>query len=252
MPNDVFQFADQGDAFLRTAEAALSVRNAQQLFLWTRLHLHRFVPHELLLCRVGGGGAAMVQVYNSVPLPAPLSDGLADAEGRFWSLLRELWQAAARQPLVIDLQALAGRSNQAAELRLAGFSCLSVHGVDHSSGVQPELILVCAQLGPVEPQRSLAGLSLWLPHIHFTVARALGEGRAEGGRRAVAAPHPLSARELQVLAAVRSALSNQQIGELLGISALTVKNHLRKIMRKLGAHSRVQAVAEAMSRQWIV
>jgi DNA-binding CsgD family transcriptional regulator len=57
---------------------------------------------------------------------------------------------------------------------------------------------------------------------------------------------------LEVLRAVRSALSNVEIGEKLGISALTVKNHLRKIMRKLGARSRVQAVAEAMSRQLIV
>jgi DNA-binding CsgD family transcriptional regulator len=61
----------------------------------------------------------------------------------------------------------------------------------------------------------------------------------------------LTGRELQILAAVRDAKRNAQIGELLGISPLTVKNHLRKIMRKLNAGNRAQAVAEAMSRRLI-
>jgi DNA-binding CsgD family transcriptional regulator len=42
-------------------------------------------------------------------------------------------------------------------------------------------------------------------------------------------------------------MSNQQIGVKLGISALTVKNHVQKILRKLGASNRAQAVAIAMS-----
>ena len=42
-------------------------------------------------------------------------------------------------------------------------------------------------------------------------------------------------------------MSNQQIGEVLGISALTVKNHVQKILRKLNAANRAQAVARAMT-----
>ena len=38
-----------------------------------------------------------------------------------------------------------------------------------------------------------------------------------------------------------------EIGTQLGISPLTVKNHVQKILRKLGATNRAQAVARAMS-----
>ncbi len=58
---------------------------------------------------------------------------------------------------------------------------------------------------------------------------------------------PLTDREREILLWVRGGLSNQQIGEKLGISALTVKNHVQKILRKLGAANRAQAVAVAMT-----
>jgi DNA-binding CsgD family transcriptional regulator len=46
-------------------------------------------------------------------------------------------------------------------------------------------------------------------------------------------------------------MSNQQIGVKLGISALTVKNHVQKILRKLGASNRAQAVAIAMTQDML-
>jgi DNA-binding NarL/FixJ family response regulator len=54
-------------------------------------------------------------------------------------------------------------------------------------------------------------------------------------------------REVQVLEHVRDGSSNQQVAAALTISPLTVKNHIQKILRKLGASNRAQAVARAMS-----
>lgn len=45
---------------------------------------------------------------------------------------------------------------------------------------------------------------------------------------------------------MRDGKSNQAISNELGISALTVKNHVQKILRKLGAANRAQAVAKAL------
>lgn len=53
---------------------------------------------------------------------------------------------------------------------------------------------------------------------------------------------PLSERELEVLGLVAQALSNQQIGDKLFISAGTVKRHISNIYQKLDVHSRVQAI----------
>lgn len=56
----------------------------------------------------------------------------------------------------------------------------------------------------------------------------------------------LSAREVQVLQSVADGRSNKQIGEQLGLSALTVKSHLARIARKLGTGDRAEMVATAM------
>jgi DNA-binding NarL/FixJ family response regulator len=56
-------------------------------------------------------------------------------------------------------------------------------------------------------------------------------------------------REQQIVGGLRAGLSNEGIAIQLGISMFTVKNHVRKILRKLGANNRAQAVAIAMSRR---
>ncbi len=59
-------------------------------------------------------------------------------------------------------------------------------------------------------------------------------------------PRELSAREVEVLQLVAEGQSNKEIGEALGLSALTVKSHLSRIGRKLGTGDRAQMVALAM------
>lgn len=55
----------------------------------------------------------------------------------------------------------------------------------------------------------------------------------------------LTPREREVLALVARAWSNRQIEDALGIQNSTVKQHVRRIMRKLHAHNRVQAAVFA-------
>lgn len=59
------------------------------------------------------------------------------------------------------------------------------------------------------------------------------------------APEKLTPREREVLALVARAWSNRQIEEALGIQNSTVKQHVRRIMRKLRARNRVQAAVFA-------
>jgi two-component system nitrate/nitrite response regulator NarL len=56
----------------------------------------------------------------------------------------------------------------------------------------------------------------------------------------------LSARELEVLVRVATAMSNRQIAAALGITESTVKRHLRNIFGKLNAVSRLDAVNKAV------
>ncbi|QIN83343.1 hypothetical protein GBA63_12375 [Rubrobacter tropicus] len=58
-------------------------------------------------------------------------------------------------------------------------------------------------------------------------------------------PQPLSKRELEVLALISAGNSNQEIAGKLFVSKGTVKTHINRLYRKLGARSRTQAIARA-------
>src|SRR4051794_19435873 len=75
--------------------------------------------------------------------------------------------------------------------------------------------------------------------------RTLGAYRAElveGGREAV---DTLSPRERDVLALLASGLTNEEIADELVVTASTVKNHMARIMAKLGARNRTHAAVMA-------
>jgi len=58
---------------------------------------------------------------------------------------------------------------------------------------------------------------------------------------------PLSAREVEILALVAAGLANREIADRLVVGVGTVNWHINNIYRKLGVHSRTQAVARARS-----
>jgi PAS domain S-box-containing protein len=69
------------------------------------------------------------------------------------------------------------------------------------------------------------------------------------GRRPT--PHadsPLTPRQQQVLELLVSGQSTRQIAASLHLSRETIRNHIRDLLRALGTHSRVEAIAEARRR----
>ena len=78
------------------------------------------------------------------------------------------------------------------------------------------------------------------PSVASLLAQGLRTGSSGDG------VSELSGREVEVLQLVADGQSNKQVGELLGLSALTVKSHLARIARKLGTGDRAEMVALAM------
>lgn len=62
---------------------------------------------------------------------------------------------------------------------------------------------------------------------------------------------PLDRRELEVLRLAAEGLTNQQIGQRLGLSGNTVKSIVSGIMERLGVRYRTQAVVYAVRQGWI-
>ncbi|PID54732.1 MAG: DNA-binding response regulator [Micrococcales bacterium] len=91
----------------------------------------------------------------------------------------------------------------------------------------------------------------------FAVRAALGSGvrcyLTTGNRATNQAPlnsaaslGGMSQREVEVLQLVADGHSNRDVGEQLGLSALTVKSHLARIARKLGTGDRAEMVMLAL------
>jgi DNA-binding NarL/FixJ family response regulator len=66
-----------------------------------------------------------------------------------------------------------------------------------------------------------------------------------------AAEIPLTPRELEVLRQVAAGLRNRQIADRLVLTEQTVKNHLSRIMHKLGVPNRTHAVTFAVRQGWL-
>jgi DNA-binding NarL/FixJ family response regulator len=83
-----------------------------------------------------------------------------------------------------------------------------------------------------------------------TLEGALDLAEGCGGRSRGTAVHTsklLTARESQILQLISAGLTDVNIASRLSISEQTVGTHLRKIYRKLGVHSRTEAVARLSS-----
>lgn len=69
-----------------------------------------------------------------------------------------------------------------------------------------------------------------------------------GARPSAPAESPLTPRQQEVLELLVSGQSTRQIAASLHLSRETIRNHVRDLLRALGAHSRIEALAEARRR----
>src|SRR5262249_49347231 len=125
-----------------------------------------------------------------------------------------------------------------------------VHGVRSIDGAQG-IYFIFAQIPHAFGARQAYLLHLVLPHLRMAFERVLATEHQGRGRESVAknARKLLTAREVNILQWVQEGKSNRDIGVILQISPLTVKNHVRSILKKLNSQNRAQAVSRALALQ---
>ena len=236
---------------LRIIESAVQVRDLRQFFLWTQGQLQALLPHRLMVCMHFDAGDALLRVeclHGSVLDDASMKRLCDPGEGLAPRLARH-WRDGARLPAVSDLGYSAAQSPLARfqpEIEQGGFDNLVLHGSGRLLGEGSVFALFGLPLRPGSRQAYF--LELLLPHLHMALLRLSEQGAAGEKRHAAGAmARPLSARETEILGWVREGKSNYEVGCILGISALTVKNHLQRIYKTLGVSNRTHALSRCMA-----
>ena len=257
----------QAQAVVRLMEAAPTVRRRYQFFVWSQNQLHPLLQHQVLVCGAYARQrkALVFDVFNSVVLAPALLAALTNGAGALLRAIATAWVEGQGRPLQLDLRLLQGDALTEGALLTEGHGVRTVlvHGVSRPQR-PAEIESFFVFVGTPEEvgvEQAARHVELLMPNLHSTWQRVCAAeaevpqpsaSRALPARAQLGGARPIvTERECQILCWVRDGNNNQQIGEALGISPLTVKNHIQKILRKLGAANRAQAVAMAMELRWL-
>ena len=128
---------------------------------------------------------------------------------------------------------------EAHELRNA-----AVHGMRGADGTIKSFFCFSRVKEPF-PARLDYILHVLTPFLDATLSRVLAQEERDGYLK-IRSKVAVTGREMEILSQLREGRTNLEIAALLGISPHTVKNHVRKIMQKLGVQSRAQATVKAI------
>lgn len=253
---------EQSEGLLRIIETAPNVHRRAQYFVWSQGDLQRWLPHKLLLCGAYDREQrdVLFDIFNSVPIADGVIRSLSARRSNLTWAAIDAWRRNRMQPCRIDVRQAALRDEAWVAVADAGYTDLLAHGICRPR--RPDEVETFFLFGqPNVPYNDdvLQSLDMLLSCLHVTYLRVAATERQliTVMPSLVSSVSPsgvvfqtmgsITQREREILQWVRDGLSNQQISEKLGISALTVKNHVQKILRKLGAANRAQAVAKAMT-----
>jgi transcriptional regulator EpsA len=244
----------QIESIVLNLDASLRVHARAHFFSWTQGLLQSLIRHELLICTLCHGKPPAFRADGfsmTAPDPAIFSD-LFMRDTAVAPALLKAWEERRYQPVVFEVGA-GGTGGPLAngaftrELERLGATQLMVHGLHDSDGRALSLFTFACRPGSVGPRQAYLAQIL-APALHAAWVRTQLQRRAEGangGDKSVG-QSVLTVREQDILKWIYLGKSNFEIGAILKISPLTVKNHVQKILRKLNVVNRTQAIGKSL------
>jgi transcriptional regulator EpsA len=230
--------------FLRAIASAVEVQRRNQMFRWLEGEFQTVLPHRLLVCTLvdGEGNPLMIDRFSSSPIPNEVLQEICAEGNGLISDLGETWFNSGARPLVL-VPSSERYVPFNSELTRLGLRACAVHGVlDHNKAAGSQFYFFGVPTD--RPSHVAYLLELLVPYLHTALIRVSASDQ-EGVD--AAGPALLSDREVSILERVQHGKNNVEIAAELVISPLTVKNHVQRILRKLGANNRAQAVAKAIA-----
>src|SRR6267143_4566691 len=236
------------ESLVLNLDASLRIRARHQFFAWPQGTLQRLLEHPLLLCAMQPGGPAKFHVdsFSTVPVePAHFSE-LFRQDVSLVPHLTKSWEE--NHSGVVNCEA--GNEGQfagsalARELTRLGADHIVAHGTHDATGQLTSFFTFACRPGAIGP-RQVYHVELLVPFLHAAWIRTQVNWQAKTpGAKPTGF---LTPREKEILEWIYRGKSNIEVGMILKISPLPAKNHVQKILRKLGVLNRTQAVGKALA-----
>jgi transcriptional regulator EpsA len=237
----------QIESIVLNLDASLRVHARAHFFSWTQGLLQSLIRHELLICTLCLGKPPAFRA-DGFSMTTPDPSTLADVFLRDTSVapaLLKAWEERRYQPVVIDTTvAPVGSGAFMRELERLGGTQLLVHGVHDADGRALTMFTFACRPASVGSRQTYLA-QLLAPSLHAAWVRTQLTRTANAVEKA-SGQSVLTVRELDILKWIYLGKSNFEIGAILKISPLTVKNHVQKILRKLNVVNRTQAIGKAL------
>jgi transcriptional regulator EpsA len=237
----------QIESIVLNLDASLRVHARAHFFSWTQGLLQSLIRHELLICALclGKPPAFRADGFSmTTPDPSTLSDIFLRDTSVAPALLKA-WEEKRYQPVTIDTTTTAlGSGAFTREIERLGGTQLLVHGVHDADGRALTLFTFACRPGSIGPRQTYLA-QLLTPALHASWVRTQLQRTATSADKA-SSQGVLTVRELDILKWIYLGKSNFEIGAILKISPLTVKNHVQKILRKLNVVNRTQAIGKSL------
>ena len=241
---------EEAAQFMRIVRETLRLKSHHELFqLLQSEDLQELIPHQVFISAWGKADGFPLKVDIASAIPGMRTANVSKC--RFLAALidglHEKWVVEGRRPLMLDstmgLTPKSAECNCAMHRFLRDNWSLIMHGIDNVRDQNTSLYLAF-NTGPIPSGRTVKRLLSMADHV-ITQLDA-GYRRITPLRASNSANDNklLSSREQEVLLLTAEGKSNDTISKALRISAFTVKNHMQRIMRKLGAKNRTEAVAK--------
>jgi transcriptional regulator EpsA len=238
------------ESLLLNLDASLRVHARHQFFNWTQGSLQSLVTHELLICALRNAEpmSFYVESFSTIPLDLARFNELFRQDVALVPHLIKSWEKNRRRPLICETgnESPFAASALARELSKVGATSLAAHGTYDAAGKLTSFFIFTCRPGALGPKQAYL-VELIVPFLHSAWVRAQLSWTADDATVKPLVAGLLTSRELEIVKWLYYGKSNIEIGMILAISPLTVKNHVQKILRKLNVLNRTQAVGKALT-----
>ena len=237
------------ETLMLNLDASLRVYERAHFFSWTQGLLQSLIRHEVLICALRNGDPQAMRA-DSFSMVAPEQAIFGDMFLRDASVVPNLikvWEDRGFRPMICDVGDTAfARGPFAQELERVKATQILAHGTHDGEGRVTSFFTFASRPGLLVNRHAYLA-RLVTPFLHSAWVRTEFSGRTKCNDGVVAEKTgKITAREQEILRWVYFGKSNFEIGAILDISPLTVKNHVQKILRKLDVVNRAQAVGKAL------